>query len=123
MKLSNRRLLNSVPSLNKLNGLKLPVKTSFKLAKLSRTVETVLKDYQKTLTSLQDKHAEKDDDGEKVVVDNTVKFKSEEAFKEEFEELLDCEAEVSSKKISLNDFGTVEVEPSFLYHLDWLIKE
>jgi hypothetical protein len=123
MKLSNRKLLNVVPSLNELNKLKLPVKTSYRLAKLSRKVESALKDYQKTLESLQDKHAERDDEGEKVVTGNTIKFVDDVAFKKEFDELLEFEADVDTKKISLNDFGSVEVEPSFLYHLDWLIKE
>lgn len=123
MKLSNRQLLNSVESLNKMNGLKLPVKTSFILAKLSRKIDEALKDYQKTLSDLQDKHAQKDEVGEKVVVDDIIQFNDKEAFATEFTELLDCESNIKSKKITLAGFGSVQVEPSLLYHLDWLIEE
>jgi hypothetical protein len=106
-----------------MNGLKLPVKTSFTLAKLSRKIDVVLKDYQKTLSELQDKHAQKDEVGERVVVDDIIQFNDQEAFAAEFSELLDCESEIKSKKISLSGFGSVQVEPSLLYHLDWLIEE
>ena len=41
---SNQQLLNSVDTLAKLSMVKLPVKTSFKLAKLSRIIDEILKE-------------------------------------------------------------------------------
>jgi len=124
MKLSNRQLLNSIDPLNQLNSLKLPVKTAFRLAKLSRAVDEAIKDYRKTLEGLHDEFAEKDPEtGEKVVVESTVQFADREGFDKAFEELLECETELSMKKIPLNALSSVEVEPSLLYHLDWLLQE
>ena len=123
MKLSNRQLLNSVTPLNKLNEFKLPVKTSFKLAKLARIIDGALEDYQKTLTGIQDKHAKKNGKGEKQIVDDTIQFKNRKAFDKAFEELLDCEIDVKLDAITVDDLSDVQVEPSTLYHLDWLIDE
>jgi hypothetical protein len=123
MKLTNRQLLNSVDSLTQLNTLKLPVKTSFRIAKLSRAIDDVLKAYRDTLKNLQEEHAERDEVGEKVVVENQISFKDPVVFDSAFQELLDCETDVPIKQISIGTFGSVEVEPKLLYHLDWLLKD
>lgn len=122
MKLSNRQLLNSVESLNKLNSFKLPVKASFKLAKLARVVDESLKDYQKTLDNLHDRFAQKNN-GERVVVDNMLQLADPDGFKKAFGELLECETELNVDKINLDALSSLELEPALLYHLDWLIEE
>ena len=123
MKLSNRQLVDSVESLIKLNSLKLPVKTSFRLAKLSRCIDVILTDYKRTLEGLQEEYAKKDSEGEKVVIDTLIQFNDKEAFDKAFQELLDCDNELEIKEIPVKMFGTVDIEPSLLYYLDWLIKE
>jgi len=123
MKLTNRQLLNAVPAFNHINGLKMPVKASFTVARTARTIDENLKDYNKTLEVLQKKHAEKDEDGECKVVDDKYVFEDADAFVAEYNELLDCKVDMSVKKISLNEFGSAEVEPAFLYHLDWFIED
>ena len=123
MKLTNRQLLNAVPAFNHLNSMKLPVKASYRVAKAARKVDDVLKDYRKTLGSLQEKHAEKGVNDKVKTDDNHIVFKDAEAFSADFEELLKLENDVVIDKISVADFGSAEVEPSFLYHLDWFIED
>lgn len=123
MKLTNRQLLNAVPGFNHLNTLKLPVKASYRVAKAARQVDDALKDYRKTLEKLQGEHAEKDEDGKMKTEENRVLLKDPEAFEKEFEALLGESSEISIAKISLDEFGSAEVEPSFLYHLDWFIED
>ena len=123
MELTNRQLLNSVDPLTTLNGLKLPVKISFKIAKVSKTIDDVLRSYKETLKSLQDQHAEKDEVGEKVVVGNQIKLTDPMAFDQAFQELLDCKTDVQVEQISIESLGSAEVEPKVLYYLDWLLKE
>lgn len=122
-KLPNRVLLNSVPALNEINQKKLPVRTAFKIVKVSRAVEETLKDYYTMLKALQEKHAELDDKGKMVTKENTIVMKDQEAFQEEFEELLNLDVDLKIDKISLNELDSVQVEPHFLYHLDWLLEE
>lgn len=123
MKITNLQMVASVPAFNELNKLKLPVKTSYWIAKASRLIEESMKDYREALTKLQQKHAELDDDGKVKTKEDVVIFKSPEAFQEEYAELLSLEVELNLKKISLDDFGDVHVEPSFLYHLDWFLED
>jgi hypothetical protein len=63
MKLTNRQIVESCEALSELNTLKLPVKTSFKIAKVSRIINELLKDYMETLKKLQEEHSHKNEDG------------------------------------------------------------
>lgn len=123
MKITNAQLVSSVPSLNVLNGLKLPVKASYWVAKTSRVVQNSIEDYQEALSKLQKKHAELDENDEMKTEGDKVIFKDPNAFQEEFQELLKMEVELNLNKISLDSLGDVEIEPSLLYHLDWFLED
>jgi hypothetical protein len=109
MKLTNRQILNSVESLQALLQVKLPVKTSFEVAKISRLLDDILRDYQKTAQRLKFEFSDED-------VDHP-------DFAKAIEELLECKTEVSCEKISLESLGEVNLEPAVFYHLNWLIEE
>lgn len=123
MGLSNRQLINSVKPLREISSLKLPVRISFKLAKISRQIESALKDYRKVLEDLQDEHCMRDNRGEIIVIEDKFRFKDPEAFDKALKELLDCDSDIQFEKISLNDLGDIEIKPSSLFHLEWLIDE
>lgn len=127
MKVSNAQLVDSVNSLNTLNELTLPVRTAFKLAKISRKIETVLADYNKTLAKLQQKHVQKDEAGQPdtyTAEDGTKRllFEDPQAFQKEYAELLALETEIELDKLTLDELGSVEVKPTVLYSIDWLIE-
>lgn len=123
MKLTNRQVVQSVPAINVLNTLKLPVKASFRVAKTSKELDSVLTVYNETLKKLQEEHAERDEDGAVKTEGNQIVFKDSKAFQEAFTELLDEESDVSVRTVKLEELGSVEVEPSVLYQLDWLLEE
>ena len=123
MKVTNKQLLESVEALRVLNGQKLPVKISYKVAKNSRVINEGLKDYTETLKKLQEDHSEKDEDDKPKVEGNRFVMKDQEDFNKAYEELLELEAELSVKPIKLDDLGTIELPPSVLMSLEWLIQE
>jgi hypothetical protein len=123
MKLSNRQVVQSVSAINVLNALKLPVKASFRVAKTSKELDTVLQVYNDTLKKLQEEHCEHDEEGKVKTNGNQIVFKDAGAFEAAFTELLELESELAIKTIKLDNLGTVEVEPSVLYQLDWLLEE
>ena len=123
MKLTNRQIVQAVPAINVLHTLQLPIKTSFRVAKTSRALDTILKDYNKTLKKIQEKHAEYEDGKMKVNEDNQIQFKDPESFNEAFEELMALESEVKIRTVKLEDLGNVEVAPQVIYQLDWLLED
>ena len=123
MKVTNKQLLESVDALRVLNGQKLPVKISFKVAKNSRAINESLKDYTETLKKLQEEHAEKDEHEKPKVEENRFVMKDQEVFNKAYEELLDIENEIPAKPIKLDDLGSIELPPSVLMALEWLVQE
>lgn len=130
MKITNKLVVDSVESLNQLSELKLPVKTAFRLAKITKTLNGILETYNEVLSKLQQDHVEKDEDGNPKTLDDpnnsNVKrlvFADPAAFKAAYQELLDIETEVNFKKLSLEDLGTIEVTPATLFNVEWLVED
>jgi hypothetical protein len=124
MKLTTKQIINSVESLNKLIGEKLPAKVSFRIAQVSRQLDDHLKDYQNTLKKLHLEFGKKDEKDELVKdAAGTIEFEDFDAFKKEHEDLLECEVEVNGKPLKLDQLSSAKLEPSIFYHLDWFVKE
>jgi hypothetical protein len=130
MKVTNQLVLNSVESLNHLSELKLPVKTAFRLAKITRKMNEILETYNEVLGKLQQSHVEKDDDGEPVTLEDPnnaeirrLVFADPTAFATAYKELLDIETDIGLKKLTLEDLGTIEVTPATLFSVEWLIQD
>jgi len=130
MKITNKVVVESVDSLNKITELKLPVKIAFKLAKISREFNDILATYNEVLTKLQQEYVEKDKSGNLVTLDDPdnpnikrLVFTDREAFDKSFSELLEIENKVNFKKLRINSLGDVKLMPSTLYQLDWLFFE
>ena len=124
MKLTNRQIISSAPSFGDLLNLKLPVKTSFRIAKVVKLIQSALDDYNETLDKIKGNYAEKDDDGKfKVVDENQLVIENFGEFQADVNELLDIENDLEIKKIRLKDFGNIVVEPSVFLAIDWFIEE
>ena len=123
MKLTNRQIVDSIAAIQALNVLKLPVKASFRIAKTARTIDEVLVDYNETMRKLREEYAEKDEDGKIKVDGDIIVFHDMDGFMKAREELLGIETEVNIKKVDLDDFGGVEIEPSVLSSITWLIND
>lgn len=123
MKIKIETLLNSVPAMQELMNLKLPIVVSFKISKALRTVD-------KELTAFNEvKNKRIKELGEEIVVDGKptgnwkVKEENSEAFNKEHKELVEKEVKLELPEIKISELGDVKIEASVLMNLDWLIKE
>ena len=129
MKVTNELVVNSVESLNKLSELKLPVKTAFRLAKITRKMNEVLETYNEVLTKLQQDHVEKDENDQPKTLDDPndpnirrLVFADPKSFYAAHKELLEIETELDFAKLQVEDLGNIEVTPATLYPIEWLIE-
>lgn len=130
MKLTNKIVVDSVGSLNQLLELKLPVKTAFKLTKISRKLGGVLEAYNKVLAKLQKEHVKKDENGNPMSVEDEnnpgirqLIFEDPVAFTAAYQELVELETEVSFDKLKIEELGNIEVKPTTLFQIDWLFED
>lgn len=130
MKLTNKIVVDSVGSLNQLLELKLPVKTAFKLTKISRKLGGVLEAYSKVLAKLQKEHVKKDESGNPMSVEDEnnpgtrqLIFEDPVAFTAAYQELVELETEVSFDRLKIEELGNIEVKPTTLFQIDWLFED
>lgn len=127
MKISNKTLIDSVESLNKINELSLPVKTAFAIAKATRTIEGMLLDYNKVLKKLQEIHVKRNKKGDPQTSEHATNpeikhlvFKDRLKFNKAVDELLAIEVDLDLEPLSIDSLGEVDIKPSVLYNLAWL---
>ena len=125
MKVTNGEIYNSVESLNKLAGMKLPVKTSLQVAKLVSKLNEPLKEIDSVRQGLVKTYGisfEKDEAGNTTIKSetegNVIKYITE------MNELVSLETELVVDKIKLPtevDGKALEIEPSVLIALEKFI--
>ncbi len=99
MKVTNATIWASQGPMAKLAGMKLPVKTSYGLAKLAQGLNSQLKVLSETRNALIKKHGKPDEKtGQPVVNANTPEM---EAFAKEWAEILGEEVEVTVDKVMI----------------------
>jgi len=126
MKVTNGEIFNSVESLNKLAGMKLPVKTSLQVAKLVNKLNEPLKEIDSVRQGLVKTYGitfEPDEAG-----NTTIKSKDEGdvlKYVTEVNELVNLGRELVVEKIKLPtevDGKALEIEPSILIALEKFIE-
>jgi len=127
MKITNKTLVDSVESLNKIVELSLPVKTAFKIVKATKIVESSLVAYNEVLAKIQDEHILKDEAGEPVTKAHPTNpdlkqlvFEDVAAYHKAVAELHEIEVELALKPLKIDSLGAVEIKPTALYNLSWL---
>ena len=98
IKTTIEKILNSQEALNKLADKPLPVKISYRLAKVVKTVGTELELYESERKKLLEKYGTPDNENKYY---NIPKDKAE-MFNTEFTQLLNTETELSAEKIDLS---------------------
>ena len=118
MKLTNLEIFNAKEPLQKLLGERLPVKSSYGLAKLASKLDPQLGVIEKVRQGLIQTYGEKDPNNPQQIV---VSPQSEgfPKFAEEYGELMMQEVELVINVVTLPD--TLEVEPSTLMALEKFI--
>jgi len=98
MKVTNRDIFEGRKAIQELLGLKLPVRTSLQVAKLSRKFNEVLKDIDVVRRGLIGTYGtESGKSGKEVKADNENFPK----FMQEFDELLETEVDIEATKVKL----------------------
>jgi hypothetical protein len=126
MKLKNKVVIDAIPALNSLSEIKLPVKTSYVIAKNIRELSKILEDVEGVKKKIFDKWVEKDKDGNPLTQDNkqdVFKLKKNNEFNKDLNELLEIENDVNISKVNLDDLKGVDLAPSTLINIDWMIEE
>ena len=119
MKLTNGEIFNAKEPLEKLLQEKLPVKTSYGLAKLASKLNDQLQVIEKVRQGLILTYGENNPDNPiQIRVDPQSEGFSK--FAEELGELMTQEVEIVFEKVTLPD--TLEVEPSVLMALEKFVK-
>lgn len=129
-------LINSNSSLAVLIGCAMPIRQSFLLAKLVKSVAAEIEQYQSANKVLCEKYANKDGEGKAVILDTEGKRVVEGQpgrydipeekmvdFNREHHELIETEVSIPGVRIKVSDLNGVSIAPAHMVNLDWLIQE
>lgn len=128
---------NPAPSLQRLladNAI--PIRQSYLLGKITRSVFEEIKAYQSSHTALCEKHAERDSDGKARILDDEGKPVADgqpgmydisadkmESFNKELAELLTTEVVIPGQQIKVSELQGVKIAPAHMMTLEWLIGD
>lgn len=123
-----KQVLESDEGINALLSVSLPVKTAYKLAKLGRKFNNIIKDIKLVNNNKIKEHGEEiviEQEGKEPIKTGRFQVKPEntEKFQKEMEALLEEEAEIDIPDFNLSELEGNKIESKHLIALDWLIKE
>ena len=102
------------PIIKKYSQSTLPIKTTYKLLKLSKFVQSEMDNYQKILDTIIEKYADKDENGDVIRLENGNFQIAEEAVdkaNKELQDLVSVEIEIPDIKFDLNELESIELTP------------
>lgn len=128
MKITNKMMLISIPSIMKLASQDISVTASFKLNKLRKLYAPILEIYSEKEKEIRDKNTVKDESGNPVpvlkdgqVVPGAIEVSVK--YYEDMKQLDICENEFDIQPIKLEDIKNAHMTGEELEKIDWLIVE
>lgn len=125
MKIKNKTILNSVDSLKELLNYDIPVKTSFKLIKNTKKIDSVLDLYNEANNKLIEKYGDRKESGElDVSPEGNIKISQDKIndYMKEKSDLLEIENDIDIEVIKSDELLLDKVKPSILLALDYMIE-
>jgi len=128
MKLKMFEVLDISQFYQLIRTFKLPIKTTYKLSKLSNLVDKETSFYQEEFKKIIEEYGQKDDDGNLVLTEdkNSVKIlpdKDKEAQKK-IQDLMNLDVEIETAiEFNIEDFGNIELSLDSLLPMMPFIKE
>lgn len=117
MKLTNAIIYNSLPVLRTLNTTKLPIKTSYKVNKNIRALQSKLDFVEEQRTSLIRKYGTEEENGSiNVGIENI------ETFYKDFNEVLEIEEDVKIHKLSLEELEDVQLTSEEFGLIEYMLE-
>lgn len=128
MKITNKKLVESINLVRQVAQKQLPVKVSYAISRNTDHLESALKPYDKERQKLIEKYAEHDENGNLAIRPDgiSVKFKDDAAkaaWDKDIEELLGIEADVDIRKFKLDDLGDVSFSAAEISAIEYMIEE
>ena len=124
IKVTLETLLKSMDALREIGSLKLPPRTSFKIAKVISSVNTELGHYSKSRNALVSDYSQKNEDGSaKVDATGNSMLTNPIEFTAAHQLLIDTETEITVPLLTLADLDKAEISPMSLSTLMWLISD
>lgn len=124
--LKNIEIINIINSINELMNEKLPTKVGWNISKNLRKLDASFKTYIECENKLVKEYAIKDDEGNVVYDENNQpKFapNNKVSFLKEQQELFNCEDEFEFLTINLSDLNNINIKPSVLFNLEFMITD
>lgn len=118
MQIKLGELKNAEPALNKLATAQLPIRTSFKVKKMLRSISGDLQDFEAKRIELVKKYGEANDKG-----DTQVKPDNLPSFLKDMQDLSDVTINVDVDKVKLSDLGSVEFSAVELMGLEQFVED
>ncbi|QKJ99935.1 MAG: hypothetical protein HND40_10370 [Ignavibacteriota bacterium] len=120
MQLTLKQILESVDSLGKLLNKELPVKTAYRLGRLSKAIQSELDQFNLTRNNLIKKYGKEKDGQYQIDPDDKTAL---EKFNKEIEELLDVEIKIDSyEPIPINELDDIKLSAIDMSKLEIFIK-
>lgn len=120
MELTLLELLNAKPMIESLSGRQLPARTSFRLARLIRTLNPELQAYTEARQKLLEKYGEpSEEDRNRYVIEE----EQRPAFNGELDELLSTKVELAIEPMSIDALGDAQVTAFELLTVEWLFLD
>ena len=121
LKLSDISLMSpALTNLIKQEDVKLPVRTSFKLSKIIKTLSNELSSVEETKIKLFKKYGSQNEDGQLQILPET---EEHENFIRELGELMSEEVDLDIKPISIDDLGDINISVKDMLALSHIIEE
>lgn len=117
MKLTLKEIYDSQPSMRKLLMIDFPIKTAFKLSRMSRKIGEIFQDLEAQRVKLVEKYGEESENG------STVKAENIEKFQEELNELLQEEEDLGIEPIPLEELADAKLSALDMMTLAPFLKE
>ena len=118
-------LLNSTDTLQKLSQKDFKAKLAWTIARLLKSAEKEIQQFNDTRMNLIKKYGEKDSDGELVTDDKgncKIDRENLDSFNNELREVLEAEVELNANKIDMDLLGDVEFTPSDMAVLEPFVQ-
>lgn len=126
IKLKNYETISAINAIKELMDSKLPSKVSWNLSKNFRKLNETIEDFNSCEQKLVGQYAVKDSNGE-IKLDELQQFtimpEFVSIFNKERNEFLNYEDTIDIHAIKLSDLTNVEVSPTALYGLDFMIED
>ena len=119
MKVTLREIYNGKEALERLIVLKTPFKTSYRLARLTAEIGKELELLVEKRNDLIKELGTENEKGELWIDKDD--HSTLEKFNKSLNEAMDLEIELKTKKFSPEDFGTVEIQPTELIMLEFMM--